>query len=213
MRRVGWPIAVGDASPEVRRVAKTVTRALRRPGRGARSGRERPPAQRHLGRRARSATRRNEPDRGFHPRRCRGPCRECCGTRPRDRARGGAHRGGGGGGTRVANGARVLARGRAPRRLPRQGHRVGRRQVGTHRPQDRRDASPAPARPRCSCIRRTRCTATPDCSRPETLALFISKSGGSEELLALMPYLERHGIPAGQHRRGRRFRARRARAK
>ena len=26
-------------------------------------------------------------------------------------------------------------------------------------------------------------------------ALFLSKSGGSEELLALMPYLERHGIP------------------
>jgi len=27
------------------------------------------------------------------------------------------------------------------------------------------------------------------------VALFLSKSGGSEELLALMPYLERHGIP------------------
>jgi arabinose-5-phosphate isomerase len=27
------------------------------------------------------------------------------------------------------------------------------------------------------------------------VALFISKSGGSEELLALLPYLERHGIP------------------
>jgi len=27
MRRVGWPIAVGDASPEVLRVARTVTRA------------------------------------------------------------------------------------------------------------------------------------------------------------------------------------------
>jgi arabinose-5-phosphate isomerase len=30
---------------------------------------------------------------------------------------------------------------------------------------------------------------------PGDAALFISKSGASEELLALMPYLERHGIP------------------
>ena len=30
---------------------------------------------------------------------------------------------------------------------------------------------------------------------PGDAALFVSKSGGSEELLALMPYLERHGIP------------------
>jgi arabinose-5-phosphate isomerase len=30
---------------------------------------------------------------------------------------------------------------------------------------------------------------------PGDVALFISKSGGSEELLALLPYLERHGIP------------------
>jgi arabinose-5-phosphate isomerase len=30
---------------------------------------------------------------------------------------------------------------------------------------------------------------------PGDVALFISKSGASEELLALMPYLERHGIP------------------
>ena len=30
---------------------------------------------------------------------------------------------------------------------------------------------------------------------PGDAALFISKSGGSEELLALMPYLERYGIP------------------
>ena len=33
LRRVGWPIAVGDAVPEVRRVARTVTEA--RGGRGA----------------------------------------------------------------------------------------------------------------------------------------------------------------------------------
>ena len=33
MKRVGWPIAVGDAHPEVKRVAKLVTRA--RGGRGA----------------------------------------------------------------------------------------------------------------------------------------------------------------------------------
>jgi arabinose-5-phosphate isomerase len=31
--------------------------------------------------------------------------------------------------------------------------------------------------------------------RPGDAALFISKSGGSEELLALLQYLERHGIP------------------
>jgi len=30
---------------------------------------------------------------------------------------------------------------------------------------------------------------------PGDVALFLSKSGASEELLALMPYLERHGIP------------------
>ena len=30
---------------------------------------------------------------------------------------------------------------------------------------------------------------------PGDAALFVSKSGGSEELLALLPYLERHGIP------------------
>lgn len=30
---------------------------------------------------------------------------------------------------------------------------------------------------------------------PGDAALFVSKSGGSEELLALFPYLERHGIP------------------
>src|SRR5262249_11721091 len=30
---------------------------------------------------------------------------------------------------------------------------------------------------------------------PGDAALFLSKSGATEELLALMPYLERHGIP------------------
>src|SRR4029453_5326158 len=30
---------------------------------------------------------------------------------------------------------------------------------------------------------------------PGDAALFISKSGGSEELMALLQYLERHGIP------------------
>lgn len=30
---------------------------------------------------------------------------------------------------------------------------------------------------------------------PGDVALFVSKSGGSEELLALLPFLERHGIP------------------
>ncbi len=30
---------------------------------------------------------------------------------------------------------------------------------------------------------------------PGDAALFVSKSGGSDELLALMPYLERHGVP------------------
>jgi len=30
---------------------------------------------------------------------------------------------------------------------------------------------------------------------PGDAALFVSKSGGSEELLALLPYLQRHGIP------------------
>jgi arabinose-5-phosphate isomerase len=30
---------------------------------------------------------------------------------------------------------------------------------------------------------------------PGDVALFVSKSGGSDELLALLPYLERHGIP------------------
>src|SRR5207249_894510 len=96
-------------------------------------------------------------------------------------------------------------------RRPRRGARGGRdgaeaqRGLGAGAQALRGAVSPAPAKPPRTLTR----TGTPavflhpadalhgdaGLFGPGDAALFVSKSGGSEELLALMPYLERHGIP------------------
>ena len=180
---------------------RTVTRRARRPRRGARGGRAAAAAQRHVGRRC--CARYEGAVSG--PRRRRATCwrwrARWCASRPRRSRR-----------SRARLGAEFLRAVETARRLPRQGHRLGRGQVAGCSRTSSPPRSPAPARPRCSCTRPTRCTATPACSRPGDVALFISKSGAQRRAAgaAALPRAPRH--PAGEHRRHARLAARRARA-
>ena len=105
------------------------------------------------------------------------------------------HRGGGGRRARGAARARVPGRGRDPRRMPRQGDRLGRRQVGAHRAQARGDAHQhrhaggvPPSRRRAARRRRAL-----HARRRGAVRLEERRERGAAG--AACPYLERHGIP------------------
>ena len=97
-------------------------------------------------------------------------------------------------GARGAPRRRVRARRSAHRRLAGPGDRRRRREVRADRPEDRRDADVDRHAGDASCTRSTASTATSGIVGRDDVAILISKSGESDELLGLLAHLKGFGV-------------------